>query len=36
VTEDTQDEPAQADDNHADVSAENQPEDAETNPPKED
>jgi large subunit ribosomal protein L10 len=36
VTEDTQDEPAQADDNHADVSAENQPQDAETNPPKED
>jgi large subunit ribosomal protein L10 len=36
VTEDSQDEPAQADDNHADVSAENQPEDAETNPPKED
>jgi large subunit ribosomal protein L10 len=36
VTEDRQDEPAQADDNHADVSAENQPQDAETNPPKED
>jgi large subunit ribosomal protein L10 len=36
ISEDTQDEPAQADDNHADVSAENQPEDAETNPPKED
>ena len=36
VTEGRQDEPAQADDNHADVSAENQPEDAETNPPKED
>jgi large subunit ribosomal protein L10 len=34
--EQVQDEPAQADDNHADVSAENQPEDAETNPPKED
>jgi large subunit ribosomal protein L10 len=32
----TQDEPAQADDNEADVSAENQPEDAETNPTKED
>jgi large subunit ribosomal protein L10 len=31
-----QDEPAQADDNEADVSAENQPEDAETNPTKED
>jgi large subunit ribosomal protein L10 len=38
VTEDRQDAPAQADDdnNNADVSAENQPEDAETNPPKED
>ncbi len=36
ATEDRQDAPAQADDNHADVSAENQPEDAETNPPKED
>jgi large subunit ribosomal protein L10 len=35
-TEPEHDEPAQADDNHADVSAENQPEDAETNPPKED
>ncbi len=31
-----QDEPAQADDNQADVSAEAQPEDAETNPTKED
>jgi large subunit ribosomal protein L10 len=31
-----QDEPAQADDNEADVSAEAQPEDAETNPTKED
>jgi large subunit ribosomal protein L10 len=30
------DEPAQADDNNADVSAESQPEDAETNPTKED
>jgi large subunit ribosomal protein L10 len=36
IPEDRQDEPAQADDNPADVSAENQPEDAETNPPKED
>ncbi len=35
-TEDKQDAPAQADDNHADVSAEDQPQDAETNPPKED
>ncbi len=35
-TEPGQDEPAQADDNHADVSAEGQPEDAETNPTKED
>ena len=35
-TEPVQDEPAQADDNHADVSAEGQPEDAETNPTKED
>jgi large subunit ribosomal protein L10 len=35
-SEDTQDEPAQADDNQADVSAEAQPEDAETNPTKED
>ena len=35
-TEPEKDEPAQADDNPADVSAENQPEDAETNPPKED
>jgi large subunit ribosomal protein L10 len=36
IPEDRQNEPAQADDNPADVSAENQPEDAETNPPKED
>jgi large subunit ribosomal protein L10 len=36
VTEDSQDEPAQADDKNADVSAEGQPEDAETNPTKED
>ncbi len=36
ISEDKQDAPAQADDNPADVSAENQPEDAETNPPKED
>jgi large subunit ribosomal protein L10 len=35
-TESEQDEPAQADDNQADVSAEVQPEDAETNPTKED
>jgi large subunit ribosomal protein L10 len=35
-TEPESDAPAQADDNQADVSAENQPEDAETNPPKED
>ncbi len=35
-TEPGQDEPAQADDNQADVSAESQPEDAETNPTKED
>jgi len=35
-TEPAQDEPAQADDNQADVSAESQPEDAETNPTKED
>jgi large subunit ribosomal protein L10 len=35
-TEPEQDEPAQADDNQADVSAEAQPEDAETNPTKED
>jgi large subunit ribosomal protein L10 len=34
--EQEQDEPAQADDNEADVSAEAQPEDAETNPTKED
>jgi large subunit ribosomal protein L10 len=34
--EQQQDEPAQADDNEADVSAEAQPEDAETNPTKED
>jgi large subunit ribosomal protein L10 len=36
LREDRQDEPAQADDNNADVSAESQPEDAETNPTKED
>ena len=36
VTEDRQDEPAQEDDNQADVSAEAEPEDAETNPTKED
>ncbi len=36
IAEDRQDEPAQADDNEADVSAEAQPEDAETNPTKED
>jgi large subunit ribosomal protein L10 len=36
VTEDKQDAPAQADDKNADVSAESQPEDAETNPTKED
>jgi large subunit ribosomal protein L10 len=35
-TEPAQQEPAQADDNQADVSAEDQPEDAETNPTKED
>jgi large subunit ribosomal protein L10 len=35
-TEPAKDEPAQADDNEADVSAEAQPEDAETNPTKED
>src|SRR5277367_3167434 len=35
-TEPEADAPAQADDNHADVSAEDQPQDAETNPPKED
>jgi len=35
-TEPEQDEPAHADDNQADVSAEAQPEDAETNPTKED
>jgi large subunit ribosomal protein L10 len=35
-TEPEQQEPAQADDNQADVSAEDQPEDAETNPTKED
>jgi large subunit ribosomal protein L10 len=35
-TEPEQDDPAQADDNQADVSAESQPEDAETNPTKED
>ncbi|MGD0453118.1 MAG: 50S ribosomal protein L10 [Solirubrobacteraceae bacterium] len=35
-TEPEQDAPAQADDNQADVSAESQPEDAETNPTKED
>ncbi len=35
-SEDRQDEPAQEDDNEADVSAEVQPEDAETNPTKED
>jgi large subunit ribosomal protein L10 len=35
-TEPVADAPAQADDNHADVSAEDQPQDAETNPPKED
>ncbi len=35
-TEPEADEPAQADDNQADVSAESQPEDAETNPTKED
>jgi large subunit ribosomal protein L10 len=35
-TEPEQDEPAQADDNQTDVSAEAQPEDAETNPTKED
>jgi large subunit ribosomal protein L10 len=36
IPEDKQDEPAQEDDNKADVSAEVQPEDAETNPTKED
>jgi hypothetical protein len=36
VTEDRQDKPAQEDDNQADVSAEAEPEDAETNPTKED
>jgi large subunit ribosomal protein L10 len=36
ISEDRQDEPAQADDNQADASAENQPEDAEANPTKED
>ncbi len=35
-TEPDNDTPAQADDNEADVSAEAQPEDAETNPTKED
>jgi large subunit ribosomal protein L10 len=35
-TEPESDQPAQADDNNADVSAENQPKDAETNPHKED
>jgi large subunit ribosomal protein L10 len=35
-TEPEPQQPAQADDNHADVSAESQPEDAETNPTKED
>jgi large subunit ribosomal protein L10 len=35
-TEPEQEQDQPADDNHADVSAENQPEDAETNPPKED
>jgi large subunit ribosomal protein L10 len=35
-TEPEADQPAQADDNNADVSAESQPEDAETNPDKED
>jgi large subunit ribosomal protein L10 len=36
ISEDRQDVPAQEDDKHADVSAEAQPEDAETNPTKED
>jgi large subunit ribosomal protein L10 len=36
LAEDKQDEPAQADDQQADVSAEAQPQDAETNPTKED